>query len=163
MNERTRRQAATLAAGVARPERRAALAAVAAGGALLLVRAARATPATMAESIRAFTGGAALREGKVKLAIPVLVENGNVVPVSVEVDSPMSAADHVTRIAIFNEKNPQPDVAIFELGPHSGSARVAFRMRMAESQRITAIAQLSDGSYWTSAVDVIVTLAACLE
>ncbi|MCL4745294.1 MAG: SoxY-related AACIE arm protein [Burkholderiaceae bacterium] len=148
---------------IARPERRALIVAAGAAGALLLARPSRATPAAMTAAINAFTGGAVLREGRVKLDIPVLVENGNVVPVSVEVQSPMSAADHVTRIAVFNEKNPQPDVAIFELGPHSGSARVAFRMRMAESQRITAIARLSDGSYWTSAVDVIVTLAACLE
>jgi sulfur-oxidizing protein SoxY len=85
------------------------------------------------------------------------------VPVTVSVKSPMSAADHVAAIAIFNERNPLPDVARFTLGPRAGRAQVATRMRMATSQTLLAVAKMSDGSYWSHSVDVIVTLAACIE
>lgn len=124
---------------------------------------AQATPETMRAAIQAFTGGAAVQTGRVKLDIATLVDNGNTVPVLVEVVSPMSAADHVQRIGLFNEANPQPDVAVFQLGPHNGLARVATRIRLATSQRVLALAQMSDGSIWQAQADVIVTLAACIE
>ncbi len=66
-------------------------------------------------------------------------------------------------IHIFNEKNPQPNIANFQLGPHNGRARVSTRIRLADSQKIVAIAKLSDGSFWSASVDVVVTLAACTE
>ena len=75
----------------------------------------------------------------------------------------MSAADHVQAIAIFNERNPQRDVAVFTLGPRAGKAEVATRMRLATSQRLAAVARLSDGSCWQHRVDVVVTLASCIE
>ena len=75
----------------------------------------------------------------------------------------MTAADHVRRIALFNDKNPQPDVAVFHLGPRAGRAQVATRIRLATSQTIAAVAELSDGSFWSAEADVIVTLAACIE
>ena len=84
-------------------------------------------------------------------------------PVTVAVESPMTEADHVKSIHLFNEKNPQPNVANFHLGPRAGRASVSTRMRLADSQKVIAIAQLSDGSFWSESVDVIVTLAACLE
>jgi sulfur-oxidizing protein SoxY len=118
---------------------------------------------TLDEAIRAFTGGAEVREGRVKFEISPLVENGNAVPVSVEVDSPMTAADHVRRIALFNEKNPQADVVVFHLGPRSGRARVATRIRLAASQTVVALAETSDGAFWSAKANVIVTLAACIE
>jgi sulfur-oxidizing protein SoxY len=119
--------------------------------------------ATLDEALRTFTGGAEVRTGRVKFEISPLVENGNAVPVSVDVESPMSAGDHVRRIALFNEKNPQADIAIFHLGPRAGRAGVATRIRLATSQVVLAAAQMSDGSFWMSKASVIVTLAACIE
>lgn len=118
---------------------------------------------TLDDAVRAFTDGAIAREGRVKLTISPLVENGNAVPVSVDVDSPMAADNHVRRIALFNEKNPQADVAVFHLGPRAGRAHVATRIRLAGSQTVVALAELSDGSFWLSRANVIVTIAACIE
>lgn len=128
----------------------------------LLLRPAQAAD-QLDEAIRAWTGGARVLTGRVKLDIAPLVDNGNTVPISVSVDSPMTAADHVVAIAIFNQRNPQADVARFTLGPRAGRASVSTRMRLATTQKLSAVARLSDGSYWQQTVDVIVTLAACLE
>jgi sulfur-oxidizing protein SoxY len=143
--------------------RRQLLAAGVGLGAGVLVRPAAATPEEMEAAVRNFTGGAPLREGKVRFEIAPLVENGNTVPVTVSIDSPMSAADHVQAIAIFNERNPQTQVASFVLGPRAGRANVSTRIRLATSQKLTAVARFSDGSHWSRTVDVIVTLAACVE
>jgi sulfur-oxidizing protein SoxY len=124
---------------------------------------AKATPATMAAAMRDVTGAAMVRTGKVKLDVPPLVENGNTVPMTVSVTSPMTAEDHVRSIHVFVEKNPQPNVGNFVLGPRAGRAQVATRIRLADSQKIVAIAKLSDGSFWSASVDVVVTLAACTE
>ena len=141
-----------------------------AGGAAVLgavpvvtLRPAEATPAMLAAAIRNVTGGAAVRTGKVKLDVPPLVENGNTVPLTVSVANPMTPDDHVKSIHVFNEKNPQPNIANFQLGPHNGRAQVSTRIRLADSQKIVAIAKLSDGSFWSASVDVVVTLAACTE
>jgi sulfur-oxidizing protein SoxY len=117
----------------------------------------------LALAIKQYVGDAVVRVGKVKLDVAELVENGNTVPLSVTVDSPMTATDHVKSIAIFNERNPQRDVARFTLGPRSGRALVSTRIRLATTQKLVAIAQMSDGSYWSHSADVIVTLAACVE
>ncbi len=130
---------------------------------LLLLRPAASAPTELQGAIDAFTGGARVLPGKVTLDIATLVENGNGVPISVAVDSPMTAADHVAAIAIFNERNPERDVARFRLGPRAGRARVATRIRLATSQRLVAVAQLNDGTYWSGSADVVVTLAACIE
>jgi sulfur-oxidizing protein SoxY len=117
----------------------------------------------LAAAIGQYTGGAQVNTGKVKLDVAQLVDNGNVVPIMVTVDSPMTAATHVKTIAVFNEKNPQRDVAKFILGPRYGKPAVSTRIRLATTQKLVAVAQLSDGSYWSHTVDVIVTLAACIE
>jgi sulfur-oxidizing protein SoxY len=124
---------------------------------------ARATPATMAAAIRELVGEAQVREGKVTLDLPPLVENGNAVPMTVKVDSPMTATDYVKSIHVFNEKNPQPYVVAFHLGPRAGKASVSTRVRLADSQKVVAIAEMSDGSFWSQSVNMIVTLAACIE
>jgi sulfur-oxidizing protein SoxY len=129
----------------------------------MFVRPTRATPEAMRAAIEAFTGGAPPRAGRVTLEIAPLVENGNTVPVTVRVDSPMTEAEHVRRIALFTERNPDPDVAVFHLGPASGRAEVATRMRLATSQTVIAVAQTSDGGFWQAAAEVVVTLAACVE
>jgi sulfur-oxidizing protein SoxY len=124
---------------------------------------ARATPSEMQAAIAAFSRGAMPQSGSVRLTVPELIENGNSVPVSVTVDSPMTERDHVRRIALFSEKNPQPQVAVFHLGPRSGRADVSTRIRLADSQRLVAIAELTDGRFVQTSVEVIVTLAACIE
>jgi sulfur-oxidizing protein SoxY len=124
---------------------------------------AAATPATMQAAIRKVVGDAALRKGKVALDIPPLVENGNTVPVTVTVESPMTPADYVKAIHIFNEKNPLPEVINIRLTPSAGKATVATRIKLADSQTVVAIAQMSDGSFWSDNVEVIVTIAACVE
>ena len=149
--------------GTVRHTRRRILLAAAGAGLASLAPAAGATEDTMAEAIRDLIGEAAVTPGKVKLELPSIVENGNTVPLTVSVESPMTAADHVESIHIFNQKNPQPYVAAFHLGPRAGKASVATRIRLADSQRVVAIARLADGTFWSGSADVIVTLAACTE
>jgi sulfur-oxidizing protein SoxY len=127
------------------------------------LRPADATPAMLAAAIRNVVGSTVVRTGKVKLDIPPLVENGNTVPMTVSVTSPMTPEDHVKSIHVFNEKNPQPNIGNFYLGPRAGRAQVSTRIRLADSQKIVAIAHLSDGSFWSATADVVVTLAACTE
>lgn len=132
---------------------------------LLVLRSpAFATPAELAGAINEFTGNVPVQRGKrVMLDLPPLVENGNSVSVTVKADSPMTPADHVRAIAIFTEQNPQPNVGTFRLGPRAGRATVTTRMRLATSQKVIAVAGFSDGTFWSDQVDVIVTLAACVE
>lgn len=130
---------------------------------MLPVAAARATPEAMAAAIKEVVGKATVREGKVTLDVPPLIENGNTVPLTVSVESPMSEADHVKAIHVFNEKNPQPHVFDATLGPRNGKAVVGTRIKLGDSQRIVAIAETSKGEFWSASADVIVTLAACLE
>ena len=119
--------------------------------------------AALKEAIAKVTGNAEVRRGRVKLEIPPLIDNGNAVPLSVQVESPMSAADHVKAIHVFTERNPQPYVLTAHLGPRAGKARLATRARIGDTGEVIAIAQMSDGSFWSDSVRVIVTLSACLE
>jgi sulfur-oxidizing protein SoxY len=139
--------------------------ALTAGAALpaVTVRPAAATPEDMQAAIAKVIGEAKLNVGRVKLDIPPLVENGNAVPCTVEVDSPMTAADHVRAIHVFNEKNPQPNVISAVLGPRAGRASISTRIRLSDTQTVVAIAELSDGSFWSDSVQVMITLGACLE
>jgi sulfur-oxidizing protein SoxY len=143
--------------------RRRVLATTAGLGAAVWMRGACGAADDLAAAIANFAGGKPVRAGRVKFEIAELVENGNAVPINVSVDSPMTEADHVTAIAVFNERNPQRDVAVFRLGPRAGRATVATRIRLATSQQLVAVAQMNDGSCWSHTVDVIVTLAACVE
>jgi sulfur-oxidizing protein SoxY len=127
-----------------------------AAGAALLPPPARATPAEVAALIRELTGGAAPRPGRVKLEIPVLVENGNAVSMTVSANAP------VRSIHVFAEANPNPNVITLHFGPASGAPRFATRIRLATSQTVIAVAQAEDG-FWMDSVELLVTLAACLE
>jgi sulfur-oxidizing protein SoxY len=131
--------------------------------AMVTLRPLEATPSMLASAIRNVVGSATVNMGKVKLDIPPLVENGNTVPMTVSLASPMTAEDHVKSIHVFNEKNPQPNIGNFYLGPRSGRAQISTRIRLADSQKVVAIAHLSDGSFWSASADVVVTLAACTE
>ena len=146
--------------------RREFLAGAAAGlslGAVITVTPAHATPQEMRDAIRKVVGSARVTTGRVKLELPPLSENGNTVPLMVSIESPMTPADHVRAIHIFTELNPQPEVVSFRFGPRAGHARVSTRIRLANTQTVTAIGELSDGSYWSTTAAVVVTLAACLE
>jgi sulfur-oxidizing protein SoxY len=138
---------------------------LAAAGAVSIApaRAAVGTPGQMELAIRRMIGEAEVRQGKVAIDVPPLVENGNTVPITVSVASPMTKADHVKAIHVFNEKNPQANVVSMQLGPRAGKASVSTRIRLAGTQKVTAIAEMSDGTYWSDTQEVIVTLAACLE
>src|SRR5262245_54215421 len=138
---------------------------VALGGVLpsLAVRPAAATPTTMKSAIAAVMGEATLNAGRVKLEIPPLVENGNTVACAVTVASPMSASDYVKAIHISNEKNPQPNVISVKVGPRPGRPRIPTRMRISDTQPMTATAARSDVSLWSHSVDVLITVGACLE
>ena len=131
--------------------------------ACVLLRPALAATDDLAAAVSGYAGGAVVTAGKVRLDIAELVDNGNVVPLTVTVASPMTDANHVRAIAIFNEKNPQRDVARFTLGPRYGKAQVSTRIRVATTQQLVAVAQMSDGSFWSHTANVIVTLAACIE
>lgn len=145
------------------PTRRKVLAGAAALGVSVVLRPALAAAGDLEVAIASYTSRAPVTAGKVHIDIAELVDNGNVVPINVTVTSPMTAADHVKSIAIFNEKNPQRDVARFLLGPRAGKASVTTRMRLAATQKLVAVAQMSDGSYWSHSVDVIVTVVSCVE
>jgi sulfur-oxidizing protein SoxY len=119
--------------------------------------------AALEEAIRKVTGGAEVHPGKVRLDIPPLIDNGNTVPLTVTVDSPMTATEYVRAIHVFTEKNPQPIVIGAHLGPRAGQARLSTRARIADTGRVIAVAELSDGSFWSHTVSVVVTLSACLE
>jgi sulfur-oxidizing protein SoxY len=130
---------------------------------IVTLRPLEATPAMLTAAIRNVVGEAPLRTGKVKLDIPPLVENGNTVPMTVSVASPMTADDYVKSIHIFNEKNPQPNIGNFYLSPSCGRAQVSTRIRLADTQKVVAIARLSDDTFWQVTTDIVVTLAACTE
>jgi sulfur-oxidizing protein SoxY len=141
----------------------AALAGAAGIGLSLTPVPASATPASMRAAIKKIVGEAPLKKGKLKIDLPPLIENGNAVPLVLSCDSPMTAEDHVKAMHVFTEKNPQPNVISIQLGPRAGRASVSTRIRLADSQKVVAIAQMSDGSFWSEEIEVVVTLAACLE
>ena len=130
---------------------------------IVTLRPVEATPAMLNTAIRNVVGEAPIRTGKVKLDIPPLVENGNTVPMTVSVASPMTADDYVKSIHVFNEKNPQPNMGNFYLTPSAGRAQISTRIRLADTQKVVAIARLSDDTFWSASVDIVVTLAACTE
>jgi sulfur-oxidizing protein SoxY len=141
--------------------RRQILRAMSAGACLLLVRPACATPENLAEALRETFGDRPITPGRVTLELPRLAENGNVVPVTVTVDSPMSGHDYVKSIHLFSEKNPLPRVLEVQLGPYNGRARISSRIRVATSQQMSAVAVMSDGTLWSAAVDIEVTVSGC--
>jgi len=152
-----------MSASTATATRRQFLAVAGGAGLALTVRPAEATPASMKQAVRQIVGEAAVKRGKIRLDLPPLVENGNSVTMGVTVDSPMTAKDHVKAIHVFTEKNPQPNVISVQLGPRAGKAEIQTRVRLADTQSVLAICEMSDGTFWSDTVDVIITLGACLE
>ncbi len=144
--------------------RRRFIATLAGLAAAQLAPARAAAPAdSLAPLIGKITGGAPLQAGRVRLEIPRLADNGHSVPLKVSVQSAMTAADHVRSITLLSERNPRPLMAIFHLGPKAGRPEIATRVRLNGTQRVLAIAQLSDGSFWSASAEVEVTESACLD
>ena len=115
------------------------------------------------EAIQKITGGAKIQEGRVTLTIPPLVENGNLVVLKVSVESPMTSNDYVKVIHVIAEGNPLPNIFTAYLTPRSGTANITTRVRLADSQRVWAIVQMSNGSFWQGSAETLVTLSACTE
>ncbi len=109
------------------------------------------------------TKGAPVKRGRVKLEMPLLADNGNSVSMRVSVESPMTEADHVRAIHLISERNPEARMASFHLGPRAGTAEITSRVRLAGSQRVMALAEMSDGSFWMDSANVVVTLSACVD
>jgi sulfur-oxidizing protein SoxY len=148
------------------PQRRRLLVGLGAGGLAvigmtLVPRAVLADTDSMAAAINERIGDAAMQDGRIGLELPQIAENGNTVPISFEVDSPMSESDYVKAVHVFAEKNPLPNVATFHFTPRSGKARASTRMRLAKTQNIVAVAEMSDGSVYMAKTEVKVTIGGC--
>jgi sulfur-oxidizing protein SoxY len=128
-----------------------------------LARAADAPADSVEVMVLKLTGGAVVQTGRVKLELPLLADNGNSVSLKVTVDNPMTADNHVKSIHLYAARNPRPNVANFYLGPRAGRAQVSTRVRLGGSQRVLAIAALSDGTFWSATADVVVTFSACYD
>ena len=146
----TRRRVVALLAGIA-------------AASPLPFRVARAQADPFAALLKQVTGGATVRPGRVKVDTPRLADNGHSVPLTVSVESPMTVADHVRSITLLSERNPRPLMATYHLGPKAGRAEVTTRVRLNGTQRVLAVAHLSDGSYWSGTAEVEVTESACLD
>jgi sulfur-oxidizing protein SoxY len=143
--------------------RRDALLGIGSGLLLIAVAPQRAwsTDADTAAAISKATDGAPLNDGRVELTLPPLVESGNSVPLTVRVQSPLTAQDYVRRIMIFADRNPRPRILAVTLGPRAGKAEVTINIRLSGPQNVIAVAELSDGSFWVRKVNVLVTIGAC--
>lgn len=128
-----------------------------------IFRSAVASVDAIVPAVRQVTGGEQVRPGRVKLTIPRLVDNGNLVACRISVESPMTETDHVRRVGLFSERNPRPVIAVFHVGPRAGKCEIVTRIRLAGTQRVVAVAELSDGSFWSDVAEAVVTVSACLD
>jgi sulfur-oxidizing protein SoxY len=108
-----------------------------------------------------FAAGADIQEGAITLDAPEIAENGNTVPISVSIDSPMTADAYVQDVIILADGNPNPGVATFRFSPMSGEAAATTRMRLAKTQNVAAVARMSDGSVYMAKKEVKVTIGGC--
>jgi len=147
MSQITRRAALTLGAGIV-------VTLVAAGEGM-------ATPAEADAEIAKFTGGKTAEAGKIAIDLPEIAENGNTVPLSISVDSPMNADDYVSDIIVISDGNPFPGVAKFHLTTLSGRAEAATRIRLATTENVIVVAKTSTGKFYTARKLVKVTVGGC--
>lgn len=145
------------------PARRRALqfAGLAALTAILAPHMALATEAQVAEEMKKLFGGKAMGEGKVKLDLPEIAENGLVVPINLDVESPMTEADYVKAVHVFADGNPLPQVVTYRFTPESGKASASTRMRLAQTQNVIAVAEMSNGQLYSAKAQVKVTIGGC--
>ncbi|MDI4663083.1 thiosulfate oxidation carrier protein SoxY [Xanthobacter autotrophicus] len=137
------------------------LAGVAALAAVLAPRMSLATEAQVAEEMKKLFGSKAMDEGKVKLDVPEIAENGLVVPINIDVDSPMTDADFVKSVHVFADGNPLPQVVTYHFTPESGKASASTRMRLAQTQNVIAVAEMSSGALFSTRAQVKVTIGGC--
>jgi sulfur-oxidizing protein SoxY len=114
-----------------------------------------------ADLIAKFTGGKKPSEGKVKLDLPEIAENGNTVPMTVSVESPMTEQSYVSEVMVVSDGNPRAGVVTFHFSPASGVAEANTRIRLAQTQNVVAIAKMNDGSFFTASKQVKVTIGGC--
>jgi sulfur-oxidizing protein SoxY len=135
-----------------------AVAAAAWGGAISPARAAK---NDSEELIKKFTGGKPATEGRVRLDLPEIAENGNTVPMTVSVESPMTEQSYVSDVLIVADGNPRGGIATFHFLPASGAAEANVRIRLAETQNVIAVAKMNDGSFFTASKPIKVTIGGC--
>lgn len=134
---------------------------IAAVAAVIAPRLAFASPADVAAEIKKLYGDKKMASGRIKLDVPQIAENGLVVPINVEVESPMTAANYVKSVHVFAEKNPLPGVVSYKFTPEAGKAAASTRMRLAETQDIVVVAEMSNGELFTTKSEVKVTIGGC--
>jgi len=127
----------------------------------LFPRIAAADKAAVEEAIKKEIGDAATQSGRITLDLPQIAENGNTVPIGIEVDSPMTDGNYVKTVHIFAEGNPNPNVASIHFTPANGVAKASTRMRLLRTQNVVAVAEMSDGSIYRETVEVKVTIGGC--
>lgn len=145
------------------PSRRTILAATALTGAALMLVPSElsATPAQVEDEIKKLFAGRPMKEGKIKLDLPSIAESGLVVPLAFDVESPMTAADHVKRVVFFSEGNPNPVIAAYHFTPLIPKASGQMRIRLAQTQNVVAVAEMSDGKLYRTQREVKVTIGGC--
>lgn len=134
---------------------------LAAAGVSLFGRMALADKKATMESISKVANGRDIKDGRITLELPQIAENGNTVPMTVEVESPMTDADYVKSVHIYADGNPLPDVASIHFTPANGIAKASTRMRLAKTQNVVAVAEMSDGSIFQASTEVKVTIGGC--
>jgi sulfur-oxidizing protein SoxY len=144
-------------------KRRAVLALGLAGLSARVLGQANAHVSTTDPLVYALTKGKVVNPGRVRLELPKIADTGYSVPMTVRVESPMTPTNYVRAVHLIAEKNPIRDMASFQLGPHSARAEVGSNIRLNGSQRVVAIAELSDGTFWSDAAFIEVREAACTE
>jgi sulfur-oxidizing protein SoxY len=118
---------------------------------------------SLAEMMNPITHGAKLLQQDVTLTAPMLADNGSLVPLGVQVQSPMTEQDHVTHLYLLSQRNPVTRMAMFQLGPWNGRAEINTRVRLAGTQVVVALARLSNGQFRYGQLDIIVTESACVD
>ena len=118
---------------------------------------------TLDEMIRPITQGAHLLQQDVRLDGPMLADNGSLVPLGVQVDSPMTPQNHVTHLYLLSQRNPVTQMALFQMGPWNGRAEIHTRLRLAGTQAVVALARLSNGEFRYGQSDIIITESACVD
>jgi sulfur-oxidizing protein SoxY len=129
--------------------------------ATMLPNLAMADAASAAAAVKKAAGGKTPASGKITLELPQIAENGNTVPIGFEVESPMTDSNYVKTVHIFADKNPNPQVAVLHFTAGSGRAKASTRMRMAKTQNVIAVAEMSDGSVYMAKSEVKVTIGGC--
>jgi sulfur-oxidizing protein SoxY len=124
--------------------------------------AAKADPGAMDAALAKFTGGKTVAKGKIAIELPEVADNGNTIPLSIAVESPMTAGDHVSEVLVLAEENPAPEVVKFGFTPLSGKAEVSTRIRLAKSQNVIVVARTNKGELFTSRRFVKVTVGGCV-